>query len=68
MNLMKTHLSPRALEMIMRDVLDGLEELSLHMGYHMNLNGEVRALRPVPVSRHPQNNIHLLQAKQRKSA
>ncbi len=66
---MKAKISKRGLEMIMRDVLEGMEELSLQLGYHMDLNGEIGQLQPAPISSQPRhNNIHYLHSKQRKSA
>jgi hypothetical protein len=41
----KTDISPRALEMIMRDVLEGMEELSLLAGYQADLaHNDIRLL------------------------
>jgi hypothetical protein len=55
-------LSNRALEMIMRDVLDGMEEISLRAGYLADMEEALEfALLPPPAPRQENNIIYFPQ-------
>jgi len=48
-------LSDRALEMVMRDVLDGLEEIAIYQAMHSEL-GTCRILSIEPAGKQPRHN------------
>ncbi|MEO5342792.1 MAG: hypothetical protein H7842_05550 [Gammaproteobacteria bacterium SHHR-1] len=53
----KSPVSNRALEMIMRDVLDGMEEISLHAAYAAELEASTDFSLLPPAPERPENNI-----------